>query len=137
WPLMIPLFIAIAPLGMALGNASAIAMSAVSARTTGLASSFLGLGQFALAGVAAALVGLGGETTPVPVAIIMLASGVIAIAGLVLLRLTRTPEPEPVPAARGGPGRSLGGVWPISRQARRDGLSDADPGTNAEAVQHE
>lgn len=99
WPLMIPLFIAIAPLGMALGNASAIAMSAVSARTTGLASSFLGLGQFALAGVAAALVGLGGESTPVPMVIIMLASGVIAIAGLVLIRLTRTPQPEPVPAA--------------------------------------
>src|SRR5699024_1075955 len=109
WPLMIPLFIAIAPLGMVLGNASAIAMSAVSARTTGLASSFLGLGQFALAGVAAALVGLGGESTPVPMAIIMLASGVIAIAGLVLIRLTRTAQREPVPAACGDIGGSLAG----------------------------
>src|SRR5699024_12822575 len=98
-PRMIPMFIVIAPLGMTLGNASAIAMSAVSARTTGVASSFLCLGQFALAGVAAALVGLGGESTPVRMVIIMLASGVIAIAGLVLIRLARPPQPEPVPAA--------------------------------------
>lgn len=99
WLLMIPLFIAIAPLGLVLGNASAIAMSAVSARTTGLASSFLGLGQFALAGIAAALVGLGGESTAVPMALIMLISGVIAIAGLVLIRFARTPQREAVPAA--------------------------------------
>lgn len=92
WVLMIPLFVSIAPLGMVLGNTSAMAMSAVSPRATGLASSFLGLGQFALAGVAAALVGLGGESTALPMALIMLASAVLAVIGLVVAQLSRRSE---------------------------------------------
>jgi DHA1 family bicyclomycin/chloramphenicol resistance-like MFS transporter len=83
WLLAIPLFIAIAPLGMVLGNVSAIAMSAVSPRSTGLASAVLGLLQFALAGIVAALVGLGGETTAVPMLIIMLLCAALAASGLV------------------------------------------------------
>ncbi|WP_210604262.1 multidrug effflux MFS transporter [Brevibacterium oceani] len=93
WPLMLPLFVAVAPLGMVLGNVSAMAMSAVSPRATGLASSLLGLGQFTLAGIAGALVGLGGETTALPMTIIMLTSGIIAVICLAVSRI-RAPQRE-------------------------------------------
>ena len=86
WVLMVPLFVAVAPLGIVLGNVSALAMSAVSPRSTGLASAFLGLLQFVLAGTVAALVGLGGEDTAVPMAVIMLASVLLSLGGLSLGR---------------------------------------------------
>lgn len=80
--LMLPLFVAIAPLGLVLGNASALALSAVSPLATGTASAFMGALQFALAGIAAALVGLGGESTAVPMTLIMMACAVIAAIAL-------------------------------------------------------
>lgn len=97
--LMLPLFIAIAPLGMALGNASALAMSSVSPRATGLASALLGLLQFALAGIAAALVGLGGESTAVPMTLIMAACALIAATGLLVSRI-RPAAAVPAPDQR-------------------------------------
>lgn len=82
--LMGPLFFAIAPLGLVFGNATALALSAVPHSTTGTASAFLGLLQFALAGIVAALVGIAGEHTALPLALTMLASALIAILGLVV-----------------------------------------------------
>lgn len=90
--LMVPLFLAIAPLGLVLGNATALALSAVPHTATGIGSAFLGLLQFLLAGLVAALVGLGGENTTLPLALTMLGASVIALAGLALGRATHAPE---------------------------------------------
>jgi len=82
--LMAPLFFAIAPLGLVFGNATALALSAVPQSATGTASALLGLLQFALAGIVAGLVGIGGEHTALPLALTMLASALAAILGLVV-----------------------------------------------------
>lgn len=81
--LMLPLFLAIAPLGLVFGNATALALSAVPPAATGAASAFLGLLQFVLAGVVAALVGDG---STLPLALTMLAAAVVALLGLALGR---------------------------------------------------
>ncbi|GGF48691.1 Bcr/CflA family drug resistance efflux transporter [Microbacterium sorbitolivorans] len=81
--LMLPLFLAIAPLGLVFGNATALALSAVPPAATGAASAFLGLLQFVLAGIVAALVGDG---STLPLALTMLASAIIALLGLALGR---------------------------------------------------
>ena len=80
--LLVPMFCAIAPLGLVFGNTTALALSAVSRETTGLASALLGFLQFLLAGIVAGLVGVAGENTVLPMALTMLAMSIIAIAGL-------------------------------------------------------
>lgn len=84
--LMVPLFFAIAPLGLVFGNATALALSNVPHEATGTASALLGLLQFVLAGIVAALVGIAGEDTTVPSALTMLTAAIIAVAGLLLGR---------------------------------------------------
>src|SRR3546814_15475763 len=54
---MVPLFLAIAPLGLVFGNATALALSAVPQPSVGTASALLGMLPFALAGMVAGLVG--------------------------------------------------------------------------------
>lgn len=80
--LLVPMFCAIAPLGLVFGNATALALSAVSRESTGLASAILGFLQFLLAGIVTGLVGIAGENTALPMALTMLAMAIIAIAGL-------------------------------------------------------
>lgn len=105
--LIAPLFFAIAPLGLVFGNATALALSAVPHSATGTASALLGLLQFALAGIVAGLVGIGGEHTALPLALTMLASALAAILGLVVAgnnagEHTTEPHQEPlVQPARG------------------------------------
>ncbi|ROZ63778.1 Bcr/CflA family efflux MFS transporter [Kocuria soli] len=82
--LMVPLFLAIAPLGLVFGNATALAMSAVPSAATGSGSAILGAVQFALAGVVAGLVGIAGESTAVPLGLVMLGCALIALGGLIL-----------------------------------------------------
>ncbi|MFE5776511.1 multidrug effflux MFS transporter [Brachybacterium sp. NPDC056505] len=82
--LMVPLFAAIAPLGLVFGNATALALSSVPQRATGSASALLGMLQFVLAGIVAGLVGLAGEDTTLPLALTMLVSAVIALGGFAL-----------------------------------------------------
>src|SRR5699024_2971767 len=72
--LMVPLFCAIAPLGLVLGNATALALSAVPQTATGTGSAILGLIQFLLAGIVAGLVGIAGVDTTVPLALTMVAA---------------------------------------------------------------
>jgi DHA1 family bicyclomycin/chloramphenicol resistance-like MFS transporter len=84
--LMVPLFAAIAPLGLVFGNATALALSAVPQRATGTASALLGMLQFVLAGIVAGLVGLAGEDTTLPLALTMLASALIALGGFAVAR---------------------------------------------------
>lgn len=83
---MVPLFFAIAPLGLVYGNTTALALGAVPAEATGLASAVLGLMQFVLAGIVAGLVGLAGEDTIVPLAITMSVAAAISATGFLRAR---------------------------------------------------
>lgn len=80
--LILPLFLAIAPLGLVFGNTTALALEAVPHFSTGTASAFLGLLQYLLSGIVAALVGIGGEGTTLPLALTMLGAAVISLIGL-------------------------------------------------------
>ncbi len=79
--LVVPLAIAIGSLGLVFGSTTALALDDVP-EAPGMASAVLGMGQFALAGLVAPLVSLGGESTAVPLAVVMLVSSLISIVAL-------------------------------------------------------
>lgn len=82
---LLPLiFIAVASVGPILGNASALAISEVP-HSAGTASAVLGALQFALGAIASPLVGLGGDSTALPMALTMVAAAGLAIASFALL----------------------------------------------------
>lgn len=83
--LALPILVAVGALGLVFGTVTAMAMDAVP-DASGAASALLGFGQFALAGLVAPLVGLGGEGTAVPLAIVMLVGSVAATAVFSLTR---------------------------------------------------
>jgi DHA1 family bicyclomycin/chloramphenicol resistance-like MFS transporter len=83
--LAVPLFTAVGSLGLVLGNATALALGAVPS-AAGSASAVLGALQFGLAALVSPLVSIGGEGTAAPLAIVMLASAVVAVVALVLAR---------------------------------------------------
>ncbi|MCV7012730.1 multidrug effflux MFS transporter [Mycolicibacterium madagascariense] len=70
WLLAIPLWVAVASLGLVFGNVTALALGAVS-HGAGSASAVLGALQFGLGALVSPLVGIGGEHTAVPLAIVM------------------------------------------------------------------
>jgi MFS transporter, DHA1 family, multidrug resistance protein len=72
-------------LGLVLGNATALALGAVPS-AAGSASAVLGALQFGLAALVSPLVSIGGEGTAAPLAIVMLASAMVAVVALVLAR---------------------------------------------------
>jgi len=85
WPLLACLLgIAIAT-GMVIPTATVLAMAG-HGHVAGSASALLGLAQFGLAGVLAPLVGLGGSETALPMAIVIAACGVGALATRPLAR---------------------------------------------------
>ncbi|TDT32534.1 multidrug effflux MFS transporter [Naumannella halotolerans] len=75
--LVVPIFFAVAPLGLVFGNVTALALSTVR-EASGTGSALLGALQFGLAGLVAPLVSLGGEGTALPMALTMLVATVIA-----------------------------------------------------------
>ena len=77
--MILPLFIAVASLGLVFGNATALALGAVS-QASGSASAVLGALQFGLGALVSPLVGIGGEHTAAPLATVM----IVAIAGACL-----------------------------------------------------
>ncbi|GAA4195197.1 multidrug effflux MFS transporter [Microbacterium oryzae] len=79
WLLAVAVFLAIAPLGFVLGNATALAQGAAPG-VAGMASAVLGALQFGLAALVSPLVGLGGETTAVPCGLVMAVSAIVALA---------------------------------------------------------
>jgi DHA1 family bicyclomycin/chloramphenicol resistance-like MFS transporter len=85
WLLPVPIFVAVASLGLVLGNATALALAAVP-RAAGTGSAVLGALQFALAALVSPLVGLGGERTAVPLAVVMVAAAAVAIGAFLLAR---------------------------------------------------
>ncbi|MGL6234383.1 MAG: multidrug effflux MFS transporter [Segniliparus sp.] len=72
-----PLCAAVASLGFVFGNATALAMGAVS-HAAGSASAFIGALQFTVGALVSPLAGLGGEHTAVPLAAVMVGCAVIA-----------------------------------------------------------
>lgn len=83
-PTMALLFLAISSLGLIFGNAAALATEEVK-KYAGTGSALMGALQFTLAAIASPLVGLAGEGSAVPMAIVMLVAGLIALVSLVAL----------------------------------------------------
>ena len=97
--LALPLFVAVASLGLVFGNATALALAAAR-HAAGLASAVLGALQFALAGLVSPLVSLGGQDTAVPLGGIMTGLAVIALGCFAVAR--RGAQRPDVAAALGG-----------------------------------
>jgi DHA1 family bicyclomycin/chloramphenicol resistance-like MFS transporter len=99
-------FIALASNGFVAPNAQALAMNDFP-RAAGSASALLGVLQFAIGGLIAPLVGLGGSHDALPMAIVMASMGVLAIAARLLLgRRPPTRDRSPsIVAAPGPPAR--------------------------------
>jgi DHA1 family bicyclomycin/chloramphenicol resistance-like MFS transporter len=76
--LPVPIFVAVASLGLVLGNATAMALAAVP-RAAGTGSAVLGALQFGLAAAVSPLVSIGGEDTALPLAIVMITVAAIAL----------------------------------------------------------
>ncbi|MDR1295209.1 MAG: multidrug effflux MFS transporter [Bifidobacteriaceae bacterium] len=77
--LIMPLAVAVASMGLVFGNTTALALSAVP-RGLGTASALLGASQFVIGALVSPLVGIAGERTAVPLAIVFGISA--ALAGL-------------------------------------------------------
>ncbi len=88
-------FLFVGTIGFTIGNASALALTSVSV-AIGTAAAILGATQFAFGAVASPLVGLGGEETAVPMAIVMVACTTLA---LMMLMTTRRAAMIPAPSA--------------------------------------
>ncbi|HEY1370211.1 MAG TPA: Bcr/CflA family efflux MFS transporter, partial [Gaiellaceae bacterium] len=78
------LFLTVSSIGLVLPNATALAL-ADHPRTAGSASALIGLVQFVVGAAAAPLVGIGGATTAVPMAVVIAALGVGGMLPLGLL----------------------------------------------------
>lgn len=92
-PTLVLIFLAISSLGFVFGNAAALATEQVK-RHAGTGSAILGALQFTLAAIASPLVGLAGEGSAVPMAIVMLVASVVALLSLVALTRGTTVERE-------------------------------------------
>ncbi len=74
-------FIASAGAGLTMSNASALALARTGPQTRGAGAALLGATQFFAGGLASPLVGLWGEDTAVPMALIMLTASLLAALG--------------------------------------------------------
>lgn len=83
--LALPLFVAVAGMGLIFGNTTALALSAAP-RAAGSASAVLGATQFLLAAAVSPLVSLGGEHSAVPLGIVMACAAAIAGLGFAVAR---------------------------------------------------
>jgi DHA1 family bicyclomycin/chloramphenicol resistance-like MFS transporter len=84
WGVLPSLFVSVSSIGVIVPNAAALALEGHRS-TAGSASGLLGLAQFSLGALAAPLVGLAGEDTAVPMAIVIAALGGAALATFALL----------------------------------------------------
>jgi DHA1 family bicyclomycin/chloramphenicol resistance-like MFS transporter len=79
------LFVSVSSLGLVVPNAAALALTDYP-HAAGSASALLGMLQFAFGGIAAPLVGVGGRGTALPMALLIAAFGVGALAALAAAR---------------------------------------------------
>ncbi|WP_026421319.1 Bcr/CflA family efflux MFS transporter [Actinokineospora inagensis] len=91
--LLITLFVSVACVGMISPNSTALAL-ADHARDAGAASALIGVLQFVIGAVASPLVGLGGETTAVPMAVVI---AVLSVGGITTFAIMRPSTPHPTP----------------------------------------
>lgn len=77
------IFMTVAPIGMVLGNASALAIRQAP-HNAGTASALIGALQFTLGGLAAPLVGLGGKSDALPMALVMVGAALLALTSFML-----------------------------------------------------
>lgn len=89
---LISLFMVVASLGFIMPNATALALSA-HPTTAGSASALLGLLQYLVGALAAPLVGIGGEDTALPMAVVIATLGSSALI-VYFLFVRGIPEPE-------------------------------------------
>ena len=89
WLMAVPLWVAVASLGLVFGNTTALSLSAAT-RAAGSASAVLGALQFGLGAMVSPLVGMGGEHTAGPLAIVMLTTSVVACVAFTLGHARRT-----------------------------------------------
>lgn len=85
WTLVVPIFVAVASQGLILGNATALALAAVP-HQAGTGSAVLGALQFGIGALVSPLVGLGGEHTAQPLALVMVVCAAVAVAGFLVAR---------------------------------------------------
>ena len=79
--LIAPLFFGVAAMGLVFGNATAMALSAVP-HAAGIGSAILGASQFVIGALVSPLVGIAGEHTAVPLAIVFGLSALLAAGAL-------------------------------------------------------
>lgn len=99
-PAILPcLFVSVSSIGLVIPNATALALTDYP-HAAGSASALLGMLQFAFGAVAAPLVGVAGRHTAVPMALLIAAFGIGALATLLLApaaRISPGGEREPAP----------------------------------------
>ncbi|MEU5362685.1 multidrug effflux MFS transporter [Streptomyces sp. NPDC005925] len=93
------LFVLMSAMGITLPNAQTLALMRVE-RSAGSASALLGTSSFLIGAIASPLVGVAGEDTAVPMAVVQLAAALVALACFAGLCRTRT---RTAPAAPGAP----------------------------------
>ncbi|CAM5730181.1 Multidrug effflux MFS transporter OS=Streptomyces tendae OX=1932 GN=GUR47_11055 PE=3 SV=1 [Streptomyces tendae] len=78
-PVAVALFVLMSAMGISLPNTQALALLRVK-HSAGSASALLGTSSFLIAAVASPLVGIAGEDTAVPMAVVQLAAALVALA---------------------------------------------------------
>ncbi|MEV6960383.1 multidrug effflux MFS transporter [Streptomyces sp. NPDC051207] len=97
WAVAAALFVLMSAMGIALPNAQTLALMRVE-RSAGSASALLGTSSFLIGAVASPLVGVAGEDTAVPMAVVQLASALVALACFAGLCRTRRAPVAAAPA---------------------------------------
>ncbi|MFJ6072775.1 multidrug effflux MFS transporter [Streptomyces sp. NPDC093065] len=83
-PVAVALFVLMSAMGISLPNTQALALMRVR-KSAGSASALLGTSSFLIGAVASPLVGIAGEDTAVPMAVVQLAAAVVALGFLVTM----------------------------------------------------
>ncbi len=97
WAVLVPLFVVVSSVGIVMPNSTALALTD-HPDTAGSASALLGMLQFMVGAAAAPLVGVAGKHTAVPMAAMIAALGVGALAAMgALTRRRATPAPAHTP----------------------------------------
>jgi DHA1 family bicyclomycin/chloramphenicol resistance-like MFS transporter len=91
WPVIVALFLVVAPLGMIAPNVAALALARHGA-VAGSAAALLGAAQFLIGALAAPLVGIAGSGSAVPMAVLI---ALLVTGAATALRLTPTPSLVP------------------------------------------
>jgi MFS transporter, DHA1 family, multidrug resistance protein len=95
------LFVTVASIGLVIPNATALAMTDYP-HAAGSASALIGASQFLIGGLAAPLVGAAGRDTAVPMALLIAAFGVAALAAATIARRA-APQGVGLPASQAAP----------------------------------